>query len=1053
MEKTVTVPRKADKELNIVLGYQGRVEKMLNHAIVGWAHDQNQLMRPVQIDVLCGSEKITTLTADQDARSIGLDDIGACAFSLPLNASWLTGAKQELIFVYADTQKALTGSPFKIGPGRFDFKFTVEHGQRLIGWMQQRTLGEHAYSLTLMLDNEVLWRNDYHGGVRFDLCVDLPRKVFDNQPHTLQIILSDVDKKPCLITTRKIHHQYRGYIDYINFDKLTGWLVDTAYSEIPAVIDVVINGIKHATVTCHLCRPDASAKIASVTDRMGFEIVLPKDLVSATHSIEVFISGTNTRVISRKYILTPKDIIIRSLTYAAEQLKGASVDSDASGRSLSAGLSAPVEAHAWVRHHIIKPVIQQLRQSAGLPAALQLNPLHFVAEPCMDKSSIVDIIVPVYQGFDQTIDCINSVLAAQSNMSFELIVINDHSPDGQLTYKLRAMAKEHGFTLIENPKNLGFVATANIGLEQHKDRDVVLLNSDTLVFDHWLDRLDAASRQNSNIATVTPFSNNATICSFPIFNADNSIPDNIDPQQLDQWFAECNSGQIVDLPTAVGFCMWIKREALEETGYLDVKQWQQGYGEENDFCLRAATLGWRHVLAADVFVVHHGSISFAESKQQLLAENLPKLNKRYPDYPATVERFIQQDPVAILRNPVIKKLLRQRSDRYWLFVMHSLGGGAKTHGDHLAELLAQQGQPVLELSALTTTHWELRDQQGELRLIYRYPQDYPQLVSDLEELGVSRIHFHQIIGFPKDIWQLPKLLDCAFDFTAHDFLLICPRINMIDESGRYCENSQYDAAKCQRCIQLNGLPKVVGLDDLWQQHEQSMTRWRENTAQVLAQAEHIFCPSSSTADLYRKHFDLRNIVIRPHPMQPFVIQPGRMPADRKKAVNVAIIGAIGPHKGYSLILDCARHALKEGLPLHYVVIGFTCDDASLQQLDNVTITGSYENATQFAQLVEKHQCQLAAFLSVWPETFCYTLTEGLQNHLYPVALNYGALAERINALNYGMVIPANATAKTINQKLLLAAKKINSTSLSPLNHPGVDYPNLLNDYYQINEVD
>ncbi|MGJ0493140.1 glycosyltransferase [Methylobacter sp.] len=1053
MEKTVTVPSKADKELNVGSDYKGRVEKMLNHVIVGWAHDQNQLTRPVQIDVLCGAEKITTLTANQDAKLIGLDDIGTCAFSLPLNAPWLADAKQELTFVYADTQQALAGSPFKIGPGRFDFKFTVEHGMRLLGWVQQRTLGEHAYSLTLMLDNQLLWRGDYHSGARFDLCIDLPRLVFDHKPHTLQIILADADNKPCMITTRKIHHQYRGYIDHVSFDKLTGWLIDTAYPEIPAAIDVVINGVKHATVTCHLSRPDVSPKIASITDRIGFDVTLPKDLIlDAVNSIEIFIAGTNTRVIAKKYILTPKDIIIRSLIYAAEQLKGASTGNNEDERSLSAGLTAPAEAHAWVRQHIITPIIQQLRQNPGLPRSLQINPTHFVAEPCLDKAPIVDIIVPVYQGFDQTIDCINSVLTAQINTTFELIVINDHSPNGQLTYKLRAMAKELGFTLIENPKNLGFVATANIGLGQHKDRDVVLLNSDTLVFDHWLDRLVAASHQNSNIATVTPFSNNATICSFPRFNADNSIPDNIDPQQLDQWFAECNSGQIVDLPTAIGFCMWIKREALEETGYLDVQQWQQGYGEENDFCLRAATLGWRHVLAADVFVLHHGSVSFAESKQQLLAENLPKLNKRYPDYPLTVGRFIQQDPIAVLRNPVIKKLLQQRSNHYWLFVMHSLGGGAKTHGDHLAELLAQQGQPVLELSALTSTRWELRDQQGELRLSYHYPQDYLQLISDLRELCIGRIHFHQVLGFPKDIWQLPELLACPFDFTAHDFLPLCPRINMIDESGRYCEKSQYDVAKCQRCIQLNGLPKVVGLDDLWQQHEQSMGNWREYAAQVLAQAENIFCPSSSTAGLYQKHFDLHNIVIRPHPMPPFVIQP-RTPVDREKAVSVAIIGAIGPHKGYSLLLDCARHALKEGLPLHYVVIGFTCDDSSLQQLGNVTITGAYQDAAQLSQLIEQHQCQLAAFLSVWPETFCYTLSEGWQNHLYPVALNYGALAERINDLNYGMVIPANATAKTINQKLLLAAQKIKSTPLSSLNHPGVDYPNLFKDYYQINEVD
>ena len=85
------------------------------------------------------------------------------------------------------------------------------------------------------------------------------------------------------------------------------------------------------------------------------------------------------------------------------------------------------------------------------------------------------------------------------------------------------MAKEKLFTLIENSKNLGFVGTANIGLSLHKDRDVILLNSDTEVYDGWLDRMIAISKKDNNIATVTPFSNNATICSFPEFNQDNPL--------------------------------------------------------------------------------------------------------------------------------------------------------------------------------------------------------------------------------------------------------------------------------------------------------------------------------------------------------------------------------------------------------------------------------------------------------------------------------------------------------------------------------------------------
>ena len=129
------------------------------------------------------------------------------------------------------------------------------------------------------------------------------------------------------------------------------------------------------------------------------------------------------------------------------------------------------------------------------------------------------------------------------------------------------MAKENLFTLIENKKNLGFVATVNIGLGLHKDRDVVLLNSDTEVYDHWLDRMQDAAQKDNNIATVTPFSNNATICSFPEFNQDNPLTQAISPEQLNQWFAELNHQKSVDLPTAVGFCMLIKREVLESIGY------------------------------------------------------------------------------------------------------------------------------------------------------------------------------------------------------------------------------------------------------------------------------------------------------------------------------------------------------------------------------------------------------------------------------------------------------------------------------------------------------
>ena len=77
------------------------------------------------------------------------------------------------------------------------------------------------------------------------------------------------------------------------------------------------------------------------------------------------------------------------------------------------------------------------------------------------------------------------------------------------------MGAKGAFSLFENAVNLGFVGTVNLGMQKHEGRDVVLLNSDTLVADGWLDRLITAAYSEKNIATVTPFSNNASIVSFP----------------------------------------------------------------------------------------------------------------------------------------------------------------------------------------------------------------------------------------------------------------------------------------------------------------------------------------------------------------------------------------------------------------------------------------------------------------------------------------------------------------------------------------------------------
>ena len=101
----------------------------------------------------------------------------------------------------------------------------------------------------------------------------------------------------------------------------------------------------------------------------------------------------------------------------------------------------------------------------------------------------------------------------------------------------------------------------------------------------------------------------------------------------------------MDVPTGHGFCLYIRAECLAETGLLREDLFAQGCGEENDFCLRARHLGWRHVAVPGAFVAHHGSHSFNAARDDLLRRNLATLNRLHPGYDRMIAGWQARDPL------------------------------------------------------------------------------------------------------------------------------------------------------------------------------------------------------------------------------------------------------------------------------------------------------------------------------------------------------------------------------------------------------------------------
>jgi GT2 family glycosyltransferase len=199
-------------------------------------------------------------------------------------------------------------------------------------------------------------------------------------------------------------------------------------------------------------------------------------------------------------------------------------------------------------------------------------------------SRLPEVIVPIHDGYAALEPCLAS-LAGALPPGARVQLVDDASTDPRVATALERFATSARLeaTVHHQPVNLGFVATVNAAMARATG-DVVLLNSDTIVTAGWLQRLAACAASDPRIATATPFSNNAEICSFPEFCRANPVP--ADPDAVARACAASGPAEYPELPTAVGFCMLIRRAALDVVGDFDAATFGRGYGEENDFCLR-----------------------------------------------------------------------------------------------------------------------------------------------------------------------------------------------------------------------------------------------------------------------------------------------------------------------------------------------------------------------------------------------------------------------------------------------------------------------------------
>lgn len=259
------------------------------------------------------------------------------------------------------------------------------------------------------------------------------------------------------------------------------------------------------------------------------------------------------------------------------------------------------------------------------------------------------IVVPVFNAADATRRCLTA-LEATVPPDQPVIVIDDASSEPEIASIMQALPRQ--WTQVHNRANLGFVASANLGMTLAAGEDVILLNADTQVTEGWLEAIERCRDADPGIASVTPLSNNAEIASIPEFCVANPWPD--DPERWARACRESGPPVYFEVPTAVGFCMFLRRQCIDQIGLFDEQAFGRGYGEENDWCLRSTAAGWRHVLCDDAFVAHQGGASFGPLGLRPGGEAMQTLLSRYPDYMQRVQAFIDADPMVERRREIVE---------------------------------------------------------------------------------------------------------------------------------------------------------------------------------------------------------------------------------------------------------------------------------------------------------------------------------------------------------------------------------------------------------------
>ncbi|MBN1552046.1 glycosyltransferase, partial [bacterium] len=319
-----------------------------------------------------------------------------------------------------------------------------------------------------------------------------------------------------------------------------------------------------------------------------------------------------------------------------------------------------------------------------------------------------------------------------------------------------------------------------------------------------------------------------------------------------------------------------------------------------------------------------------------------------------------------------------------LFVGHFGDGGVEKHIRELAMhiediagvlLLTPKSHNLVMLNTLSV--------ENNTNIHFDPVKQFDELVEFLDACNIDRIHIHHELGNDHYLKRLVHRLGRPFDFTVHDYYTLSPVPQLIGPDN--CFVGEDLAANERRLLAMSVSSKRAT----------SIVAWQTEHSWLLTDAARVIAPSHDVARRLIRNLPKVNPIVVLHPEKRAALQPIHIEnIGTDTPLRIVILGQMSLHKGFEVVRKCAAVAKKKNYPLLFDLIGQPLSDANALVRAGVRISGRY-NDRDIQKLIRERRPHLIWYPALWPETYSYTLSAGLESSLPLVVPDLGAFPERV----------------------------------------------------------